>query len=140
MKTITAPYFENNFQYGIQMGIPLRLSQGRGEYRKAKLYIQEATLQRSQKILSVENKIRTYHNELVTLQMQVGLQQKQYNNYLALLRGEEIKFFNGESSLFLVNSRENKSLEALQKLAELETKYFKTLTSLYWAGGVLAQL
>jgi outer membrane protein TolC len=137
LKTITAPYFENNFQYGINMGIPLRLSQGRGEYRKAKLVIQEATLQRNQKMLSMENKIRAYHNELVTLQNQVGLQQQQYNNYLALQRGEETRFFNGESSLFLVNSRENKTLEALQKLAELETKYFKTLITLQWAGGLL---
>jgi hypothetical protein len=57
-----------------------------------------------------------------------------------LQRGEEIRFFNGENSLFLVNSRENKALESLQKLAELEAKYFKTLYHLYWAGGVLAQL
>lgn len=137
LKTTTAPLFENNFQYGISLGIPLRLSQGRGEYRKAKLNIREVILQRSQKMLSVENKVRAYHNELVTLQNQVALQQQQYNNYLALQRGEETRFFNGESSLFLVNSRENKTLEALQKLAELETKYFKTLITLQWAGGLL---
>ena len=118
----------------------MRLSQGRGEYRKAKLKIQETELQRSLKTLTVENKIRNSYNELVMLRNQVALQQQQYNNYLALQRGEEIRFFNGESSLFLVNSRETKALESLQKLAELETKYFKTLINLYWAGGVLVQL
>ncbi len=137
IKNTAAPLFENNYQYGISFGIPLRLSEGRGEYKKAKLKIQETTLQRSQKTVSIENKVRTYYNELLTLRSQVALQQQQYNNYLVLQRGEETKFFNGESSLFLVNNRENKALEALQKLAELETKYFKTLNSLYWAGGLL---
>jgi len=27
----TGPLFQNNFQYGLSMSIPLRLSQGRGE-------------------------------------------------------------------------------------------------------------
>lgn len=137
LKTTTAPLFENNYRYGISFSIPLRLSEGRGEYRKAKWKIRETELQRSQKILMVENKVRSYYNELVTLRKQVSLQQQQYNNYLVLQRAEETRFFNGESSLFIVNNRENKTLEALQKLRELETKYFKTLNSLYWAGGVL---
>jgi outer membrane protein TolC len=140
IKNTTAPLFENNFQYGISFGIPLRLSEGRGEYRKAKLQIQETTLQRIQKSVTVENKVRTYYNELLTIRNQVALQQQQYNNYLALQRGEETRFFNGESSLFLVNTRENKTLEALQKVVELETTYFETLNKLYWAGGLLAQL
>jgi outer membrane protein TolC len=137
IKNTTAPLFENNYQYGISLAIPLRLSEGRGEYRKAKLKIKETALQRSQKTLLVENKVRTYYYKLKALQSQVVLQQQQYNNYLSLQRGEETRFFNGESSLFLVNSRENKTLEALQKLTELETKYFNTLNSLYWAGGML---
>jgi outer membrane protein TolC len=33
-KTITNPLFENSFQYGISIGIPLRLSAGRGEYKQ----------------------------------------------------------------------------------------------------------
>jgi outer membrane protein TolC len=137
IKNTTAPLFENNYQYGISLAIPLRLSEGRGEYRKAKLKIKETELSRIQKTLSVQNKVRTYYNELMALQRQVALQQQQYNNYLTLQRGEETRFFNGESSLFLVYSRENKTLEAMQKLTELEIKYFKTLNSLYWAGAVL---
>ncbi len=136
-KTIAAPVFENNFQYGLTLGIPLRLSEGRGEYRKAKLKIQDALLQQTRKQLLVENKVKSYYNELSVLKKQVTLQQQQYRNYLLLQKGEETRFFNGESSLFLINSRENKTLEALQKLAELETKFFKTLNSLQWAAGIL---
>lgn len=137
LKTVTGPLFENNFQYGLSLGIPLRLSQGRGGYRKAKLNITETQLQLSQKKLQVEIKVKSYFNELLTLKNQLALQEKAYKNYLALLRGEEIRFQAGESSLFLINVRENKALEALQKLQELKAKYFKTETALQWAAGLL---
>lgn len=133
----TGPLFENNFQYGLTVGIPLRFSQGRGEYRKAKLKITEAQLQQGQKQQQIENKVRSYFNELLTVKSQVALQEKAYKNYKALQRGEEIRFQAGESSLFLINARENKTLEALQKLQELKAKYYKTENSLLWAAGLL---
>jgi outer membrane protein TolC len=139
LKNVSAPLFENNFQYGISFGIPLRLSQGRGEYRKAKLKITETTLQQKQKALQVENKVKSYFNELLTLKSQVALQEKALNNFQTLQRGEEIRFQAGESSLFLINARENKTLEALQKLQELKAKYYKTENALLWAAGILIQ-
>ncbi len=139
LKTAIGSLFENNFQYGLSVGVPLRLSQGRGEYRKAKLKITETQLQQSQKQLQVENKVKSYYNELVTLKSQIILQEKAYKNYYALQRGEEIRFQSGESSLFLINARENKTLEALQKLQELKAKFFKTENMLQWAAGILIQ-
>ena len=44
-----------------------------------------------------------------------------------LLKAEESKFSIGESSMFLVNTRENKLLETRQKLAEPKTNFFKSL-------------
>lgn len=137
LKTTRAPLFENNFRYGLSLGIPLRLSEGRGEYKKAKLKITETRLQLNQKQWQVETKVRSYFNELVTLKTQVSLQEKVYKNYLALQKGEEIRFQSGESSLFLVNARETKTLEALQKLQELKASYFKTENMLKWAAGIL---
>ena len=139
LKTATGPLFENNYQYGLSFGIPLRLSQGRGQYRKAKLKITETQLQQNQKQWQIENKVKSYYNELITLKSQVALQEKAYNNFMLLQRGEEIRFQAGESSLFLINARENKTLEALQKLQELKTKYFKTENTLQWAAGQLWQ-
>ena len=139
LKTATGPLFENNFQYGFSFGIPLRLSQGRGEYRKAKLKITETQLQQSQKQWQVENKVKSYYNELITLKSQVALQEKALKNFQILQRGEEIRFQAGESSLFLVNARENRTLEALQKLQELKANYYKTENILQWAAGLLSQ-
>lgn len=133
----TGPLLENNFRYGFYASIPLRFSAGRGEYRKARLKITETKLQQDMKQASVALKVRTYYNELLALKNQVLLQEKAYNNYQALLRGEETRLQAGESSLFLVNARENKMLEALQKLQELRTSYYITLNALQWAAGLL---
>lgn len=137
LKTASGPLFENNFQYGIGIGIPLRFSAGRGEYKLAKLRVEETKLQQNQKLVQLETKVKAYYNSLTTLKNQISIYGKAVQNYLTLLRGEETRFSNGESSLFLVNSRESKSLEAIQKLTELKTKYFQTSNTLMAAAGLL---
>lgn len=129
--------FENNYKYGVEFGLPLFLRQGRGEYRGAKIKIQSTDLQRDQVTLEIENKVRDYFNQVLTLRQQVKIYEDAYNNYVRLLRAEEIKFSIGESSLFLLNSRENKVLETQQKLLELKTKFFKSIIAVQWAGGNL---
>ena len=76
---------------------------------------------------------------MVNYKTQVNLLQKTYSNYQVLQRGEETRFFNGESTLFLVNIRENRTLEALIKLTETAVKYNKTAWGLQWAAGQLWQ-
>ncbi|MEI8060370.1 MAG: TolC family protein, partial [Ferruginibacter sp.] len=131
--------FANNYRLGINFSVPIRLSQGRGEYKLAKLKITETKLQQSQKEIDIIYKVKKYYYQLVNYKTQVNLLQKTYNNYLLLQRGEEIRLFNGESSLFLVNSRENKTLETLIKLTETTIKYNKTSLGLQWAAGLLWQ-
>jgi outer membrane protein TolC len=131
------PLFDNNYQYGFKFGLPLRLSEGRGEYRKAKIKIESTNLELDQKRLAVQVKVKSYFNEFTNLKSQIALQSNTYTNYQQLVRAEGILFQNGESSLFLVNTRENKALEAQQKLIELKTKYYKTIYALQWSAGLL---
>lgn len=137
--TATKTLFDNNYRFGLNFGIPLRLSQGRGEYKMAKIKITEAQLQQKQKEIDIINKVKKYYNQLVNYKTQVNLLQKNYTNYLQLQRGEETKFFNGESSLFVVNTRENKTLETFLKLTEITVKYNKASLELQWAAGQLWQ-
>jgi outer membrane protein TolC len=132
-----AGYYENNNKFGIDIGMPLRLSEGRGTYKLAKLKIQETQYDLLLKQQEIENKIKNYYNELAGFQQQVKIYDAAVKNYEALYRGEETRFRAGESSLFLVNTRENKQLEALQKLLELKTKYYKTIQAVLWASGQL---
>lgn len=136
-KAFSTPWLENNYRYGVTVGLPLRLSEGRGEYRKAKLKIEQTELQQLNKRVSLETKLRQYYNEWRQLGQQILLQQQAIASYQQLQRGEEIRFFNGESSLFLINSREQKTLEARQKLLELQAKEQKARASVLWAAGTL---
>ena len=136
-QTATSPLLMNNFQYGIKMEVPLALFQGRGEFKKVNLKIQETQLDQNQKRLQIEVKVKSYFNELENLKKQIELQTKNYANYEQLVNAEEIRFANGESSLFVINSRQNKALEALEKLIEIKTKYYKTVAALQWSAGLL---
>jgi outer membrane protein TolC len=137
--TAAKTLFDNNYRFGISLSVPLRLSHGRGDYKLAKLKIAETKLQQNQKEINIVNKVKNYYNQLVNYKAQVNLLQKNYANYLRLQNGEETKFFNGESSLFLVNARENKTLETLLKLTEATVKYNKTSLGVHWAAGRLWQ-
>jgi outer membrane protein TolC len=130
-------FFQNNFQYGLKLDIPLLFSQGRGDYRKAKLKILENEISQAQKLLTIEQKINKYYNEYINLKNQIELQSNMLSNFRKLLSAEEILFSNGESSLFLINSRESKLLDTERKLVELKTKYFKTIYALQWSAGLL---
>ncbi len=129
--------FRNNYQYGLKLEMPLLFSQGRGQYMQAKLKIEEAHIAQSQKLLTIELKLKNYYNEFQTLKSQIQLQKGMLSSLEKMLRAEERLFQNGESSLFLINSRENKVLETERKLIELKTKYCKSIYALQWSAGLL---
>lgn len=137
-KSFSTPWLQNNYRYGVNVAVPLRLSEGRGEYRKAKLKIEQTLLQQAAKQVSLQAKLQASYNEWKALREQIALQQAALQSYVALQRGEEIKFGNGESSLFLVNAREQKTLEARQKLIELQSKEQKAAAGTLWAAGMWA--
>lgn len=137
LKNAGLPLLENNNRWGIGIKIPLLFRQGRGEYKMAKLKLLENNLYFKQKIIETENKIKDYYNRITVLQTQIATAKSASLNYNALLKNELLRFNNGESSLFLINSRENKVLEIKQKIIELEMKLMKAFYTLNWAAGLL---
>lgn len=133
----SAAFYRNNYKFGIDIGVPLRLSQGRGNYAAAKIKISETDLQRSQTRLGIENKVRYHFSELALLQDQAVTAEDNLRNYLRLLRGEETRFRAGESSLFMVNTRENTVLQSRQKYIDVMTKSKVSELALQWAAGQL---
>ena len=130
-------YLQNNYKWGINFKVPLFLRQARGEYASAQIKIKETTLELLKKQWQTENKIRAYNNENILLQQQLNSIKGIIANYTLLLRNEELKFNQGESSLFLINTREIKVLEILQKQIETRVKNLKAMYSVMWAAGAL---
>ncbi|MEY2895716.1 MAG: hypothetical protein RIS42_1435 [Bacteroidota bacterium] len=132
-----ASFLENNYKYGIKFELPLRLSEGRGAYQAAKLKLESEQLNLNQKQVQVEIKVRNYFNQFEAFQKQIRTQESAFLNYQSLVKAEELRFENGESSLFLINSREMKSLEAAEKLTDLKAYLQKTTFALQASAGIL---
>lgn len=130
-------FYENNNKFSISMGLPLRLSEGRGGYRLAGYKIKETTLDMDMKRQTILNKLNASFSEMSGLAGQVEIYEQATQNFGKLARGENVRFQAGESSLFMVNARENKYLESQQKLIELKTKYQKSKLTVLWAAGLL---
>ncbi len=134
---VTTPFLENNHKLGVDFSMPLLFREARGGYKAINFKIQETNLEQQNIALQIENKVKSYYNEMVALQQQVAIFDGAYSNYQKLFAGERIRFGVGESSLFLLNTRENKVLESAQKMVELKTKWHKTYAGLMWAAGNL---
>lgn len=137
-ETISSPWLHNNYRLGVTMAVPLRLSEGRGQYQKAGLKLQGLHLEQLHKTAALETKVKQSFTQWQGLRRQLQVQQAAVNNYSLLLRGEELKFFNGESTLFLINSREARTLEAREKLIHLNAKERLAWYGLQWATGQLS--
>lgn len=130
--------FSNNYKLGVNFSMPLSFTQGRAELKLTKLKIEYARYELDNKTQQLVNKLKSYYNELAILQQQTRIYESSVDGFKRLLDGETIRFQNGESSLFLVNARENRYLESQIKLRELQAKFYKTDVALKWTLGNLA--
>lgn len=136
---LATPYFENNSKLSAELRFPLFLREARGNFKAASLKIVETNLERDAAILAIENKIRSAINEAYALDAQLRTARKILENYTRLFNGERMRFEIGESTLFLLNSRQNKMIETAQKIAELSAKLGKAKAGVYFAAGLLSQ-
>ena len=125
----------DNHKIGVDLAFPLFLRAERGKLRQVQLKNQQTGLERQQTGRDIVNDVQRAWNELAALEQQIATQQQTMTNQDMLVRAEVAKFQLGESSLFLVNSRETKLIDYLIKLEELRTKHQKALASLWYAAG-----
>lgn len=129
--------FQDNFQYGLKAEIPIFQRTARADYANAKIKIQQNTLDFQQKEREISVKYQEYRNDLENYISQDGLAEENVKLAEQLLRGEDIRFRNGESSVFLLNSRQVKLLESQEKLADIQAKGQKSLFKIRWVQNTL---
>lgn len=127
----------NDIKWSMRFSYPILNRKARGDWQVTQIKIAQTDLGFAQKRLEIENKVQQYLNELNTLAGQVALYRDITANYRALLDGENEKFLFGESSVFLINTREQRWLDAQVKLFKLFAAYRKTEAGLQWGAGVL---
>lgn len=109
-----------NYKYGINFSFPLFLRKERGNFKMAKFKLQDAELDLQLENQVLRNKIDYQLQEINSLKEQIDIANELVNNFTTMLEAEERMFFFGESSLFLINSRENSLLSS--SLQQIDTQ------------------
>jgi outer membrane protein TolC len=134
-----APYLRNNYKVGISFSQPLFLRQERGKLQLTKIKQQEVGFEQTFVLRAIENAVQMVYNEWLALEEQIVLQEQMVTNARILQEGEITRFQSGESSIFLINAREQNLLQSQIKLYDLLSKYAKTKAQLYWSAGNMQQ-
>lgn len=120
-----------NYFAGVEVYFPLFLRKERGELNLAKFKLQEAEYDQISTRVNLRNKIRQTLAEVNSYKDQEVLASDLVLNYRRMVAAEERKFSLGESSLFLVNSRENSYIESQMKQNVLQNKLFVSQARLF---------
>lgn len=124
-------YRFEDYKFGVNFYFPLFLRKERANLKLAKIKLQDYQYTLDFERLSIGNKIEAGKQEILSLQNQMEINGSLVNDYELMLDGEERLFEMGESSLFVINSRENSLVSAKISEINLEISYLNAGISLY---------
>ncbi len=116
-------YEFDNYKVGINFYYPLFLRKERGSLKLAKFKVQDAELSLDLEKQQITNKVKAQQTEILSLQRQNKMINALVQDYATMLSSEERLFTFGESSMFLINSRENSLVTNQLKQISLENRY-----------------
>lgn len=111
-----------NYKWGLNFSFPIFVREARGDVQMSKIKIAENNYMRDLKAIQLATKASAAFENYNAIREQTNIANRNVNNYATLLEAERIRFFNGESSLFLVNQRELALADARNKLVDLQAK------------------
>lgn len=119
------------YKGGLNVSMPLFLRKERGDLKLAKIKLRDTEFEIDATRVNLQNKINGLKQELDSYVTQNEITVQMVGDYQQMLVAEERKFQLGESSLFLVNSRESKLIEGQLKAIEIQNKFFNTKAKLF---------
>lgn len=130
-------FSNNNYKWGLNMSFPLLLRNPTNEYKMSKTISQNNSLEFQTKSNDLNFKVNALKQTISILSQQLLNAERSVSYSKLLLEAEKLKFDNGESSLFMLNTRENKLLDTELKLAEYKLKFIKTVLNIIYLNGNL---
>ena len=125
-----ADYSSENYYWGAQLSYPIFTRKERGNLEIARVKLEDAEVKLVGKKENIRYKIVSTYNALSSLQEQLEVQEESVMLYNELLKSEITLFDIGESSMFILNTREQNLIDAKIKLIESKFNFFKAV-SLY---------
>ncbi len=133
-----ATLFTENYKWGITFDYPLLLRKERAALELVQVEQLQLGYKQLAKQTELQIKLDQFTQQLEQTRQQLQLQTEVISNYQQLLDAENIKFQIGESSIFLLNSREQKLIAAQKKILQLQLKIIQLKTKLKWVSGELS--
>lgn len=128
-------YFDNyrfqDYKVGLNFYFPLFLRKERGSLQLAKFKLQDVKFDLDLERVSLKNKIKAQQTEISSLEKQKQLIDNLVVDYNTMLTSEERLFTFGESSIFLINTRENNLVSAQLSKLLIENRYFDSNAKLF---------
>jgi outer membrane protein TolC len=121
----------NNYKIGANFSFPLFLRKERGGLQLAKFKIQDTKFELDLERVQLKNKINAQQTEINSLEKQQKLISDLVIDYNTMLSSEERLFSFGESSIFLINTRENNLVSSQLAALLLENRYLNSNAELF---------
>ena len=133
---LSEPSYIDNYRFedykiGVNFSFPIFLRKERGSLKLADLKIQDSEFGLQFERKNLENKIKAQQQEIVSLEKQQDYNNKLVKDFSTLLNAEDRLFEMGESSLFVINSRENSLVSSQLNEIALENRYLNAIIGLY---------
>jgi outer membrane protein TolC len=124
-------YRFEDYKVGMNFYFPLFLRKERGDLKIAKFKLQETKFSLELERVQLTNKIKAQKTEIQSLQKQRRFIKSLVTDNITMLTSEERLFSFGESSMFLINSRENNLVLAQLADIALENRFFISNSELF---------
>lgn len=121
----------NNYKIGLNFKFPLFLRKERGSLQLSKFKIQDAKFTLDFERIQLTNKIKAQQTEIKSIEKQYQIILGLVKDNLQMLQSEERLFSMGESSIFLLNSRENNLVNIQLSQFGLENRFFNSNAELF---------
>ncbi len=130
----------NNYTLGLSVSVPLFLRKERAYLKLNQLKRTEQNLKLMDKRNTLINKLGAHYEGLLLYRRNSLTAEQNFSNYTQLFEVETRKFKMGESTLFLINSRESSQLNSGMKwIEQLESFEIQKLKLLEEAGLLLSE-
>ncbi|MFN3968022.1 TolC family protein [Flavobacterium sp.] len=133
---LSEPSYIDNYRFqdykvGVNFSFPVFLRKERGSLQLAKYKLQDVKFDLDLERVQLKNKIKAQQTEIASLERQQQLIESLVNDYSTMLASEERLFSFGESSVFLINSRENNLVTAQLSKLQLENRFLDSNAALF---------
>lgn len=130
----------NNHRVGFSFSFPLLLRNERGRFNEVKLDLDNIDFEAQNRQNELLNRQKGHFEQLTMLETVLGKQRELTEGFDELLQNENRRFEAGESTMFILNTRQQRLLNAQLKYIDTQGRWFFSWLDLVTSTGRLQEI